>query len=268
MSKLGTFAKRFYVVLILILVYVPLVMAAIFSFNVPPHRGDLTFNWNGFSLRGFDELFTQEIGLAFLNSLLIGLTSAGGVVVLSLLTTYALWRQRNKIFKLAVDGTANIPLINPDIVSAIALAVTFSFLFGTLGISEGGMLRAIVSHIVVILPYGLIVMYPRSVKFDKSLLEASYDLGYGPIRTWFKTYFRHMLPIIVATFVISLTLSFDDFILVRMVAKVETIGTRLYSSNIKNWTLMLGTILLVLTVSGSAGFALWKGRVKKHEKIR
>ena len=107
-------------------------------------------------------------------------------------------------------------------------------------------------------------MYPRSSKFDKSLLEASYDLGYGAIKSWFKTYFRHMMPVIVASFVIALTLSFDDFILTRITAKVETIGVVLYSSNIKNWVLMLGTILLFITVGGSVLYSLWKGR--KSEK--
>lgn len=261
MSKVSTFFKRSYIMLILLIVYAPLLTAAIFSFNQAPKRGDVSFNvWNGFSWQGFIELSEKHILMAIVNSIVIGVIVAIVVVIVSLLTVYGLWRQKQKVYKLFVDSTANIPLINPDIVSAVALAITFGLFFGTLGLLDSGMWRAIIAHIVVILPYGIIIMYPRSSKFDKSLLEASYDLGYGPMRSWFKTYFRHMWPVIVASFVIALTLSFDDFILTRITSKVETTGVILYSSNIKNWVLMLGTILLIITVGSSVFYALWKGR--------
>ncbi len=264
MNKFAIIFKKSYIFLILFIVYIPLIVAAIFSFNAPPRRGDISFtNWLGFSWKGFLELSEQHIVMAIINSIIIGVIVAIVVVFISLITVYALWKQRNRVYKLFVDGTSNIPLINPDIVSAVALAITFSIIFGTIGLTESGMWRAIVGHIVVILPYGIITMYPRSSKFDKSLLEASQDLGYGPIRTWFKTYFRYMFPVIVASFVIALSLSLDDFILTRITSKVETIGVILYSSNLKNWILMLGTIMLFITLGGSITYALIQGRKGK-----
>lgn len=267
MHKFAFLCKRFYVFIILLIVYAPLFVAAVFAFNSPPRRGDISFtNWLGFSLKGFLELSEEHIVMAIVNSIIIGVIVAFVVVFISLLTVYALWKQRNRAYKIFVDGTSNIPLINPDIVSAVALAITFGLIFGTIGLTESGMWRAIVSHIVVILPYGIITMYPRSAKFDKSLLEASQDLGYGPIRTWFKTYFRYMFPVIIASFVIAISLSFDDFILTRITSKVETIGVILYSSNLKNWILMLGTIMLFITLSGSITYALIQGRKGKVKR--
>ncbi len=261
MSKVSYIFKRTYIIIILLIVYTPLLVAAVFSFNKAPKRGDIFFNfWNGWSLEGFTQLAEKNILMAIINSVVIGIIVATIVVIISLITVYALWHQKQKSYKLFVDSTINIPLINPDIVSAVALSITFGLIFGTIGIMDSGMWRAIFSLIVVILPYGIIIMYPRSSKFDKSLLEASYDLGYGPIRSWFKTYFRHMMPVIVASFIIALTLSFDDFILTRITSKVVTTSVILYSSNIKNWILMLGTILLIISVGGSVIYSLWKGR--------
>lgn len=265
MSKTTMFLQRSYIIIILSVIYIPLFLAAIFALNKPPKRGDISFNiWNGLSLQGFVELGQKHILMALLNSLVMGVMVAIAVVIISLITVYALWRQKHRIYKVLVDSSANIPLINPDIVSAVALAITFGIMFGSLGLLDSGFIRATLSHIVVILPYGIILMYPKSSKFDKSLLEASYDLGYGPITSWFKTYFRHMTPVIMASFLIALTLSFDDFILTRITSKVVTIGVELYSSRIKNWVLLLGAMLLIITVVGSVGYSLWKGR--KHEK--
>ena len=171
------------------------------------------------------------------------------IIFISLITLYSLWRIKNKPMKIYLQATSNIPLINPDIVSAISLTLMFSTFFGTLAFNETGFIRALLSHIIVILPFAISVMYPKSSKFEASQLEASYDLGYGPIRSWFNTYFMHMLSTSIMAFAISFALSLDDFILTRVSSKVETIGVKLYSSQIKNWILLAGGILMIFVLS-------------------
>lgn len=261
MSKVIEFFKRFYVAIIIGLFYTPIVFATIFSFNTPSRKGSLSFtHWNGFTWDSWKEIGSEDKGNAIINSLILGVFVSIFVVVLSLITVFALWRQRNKAFKTFVDGTSNVPLINPDVITAIGMSLIMGIMFGTLTVGNDGMWRAIISHTIMILPFGIMIMYPRSSKFQKSLLEASKDLGYGPVRTWFNTYFKFMLPISIAVIVISLTLSFDDFIITRTTSNTTTIGTKLYEGSFKGWALALGAIMTTISVTGSIAFSMLKRR--------
>ena len=263
MSKIGKFIRRSYILIILGIFYAPLVFVTIFSFNKGSNgvKGGVDFkNWNGFSWDSWKEIGSTERSTGIFNSIILGMIVAVIVATISLLTTYALWKQRKKVYKASVDATSNIPLINPDVITAISLTIVFGVMFGTLSLQSDGMWRAIISHSVMILPYGLIIMYPRSDKFSSSLMEASKDLGYGPFKTWFKTYFRYMLPITIAVIGISITLSFDDFILTRTTSNVSTIGTQLYEGSFKGWSLALGAILLVSTLTGVGIYTFVKRR--------
>lgn len=261
MSKLYNILRKSYIIVLLSIFYIPVIFAAIFSFNHydPQAKGAIDpTQWFGGSLSSYSTIFDNRRGDALLNSIILGTIVSLIVAFVSLITVYALWRQRNRVYKGFVDGTSNIPLINPDIITAVSLTLLFSVMFGTLTIQEDGMWRAIIAHVTMILPFGILLAYPRSSKFKSSMIEASKDLGYGPIRSWFKTYFIYMLPITAAITVISLTLSFDDFILTRTVSNTTTIGTKLYESPIKGWALALGSIMMLFTISGSVIFALVK----------
>lgn len=262
MSKFKTILRNSYIFIILAIVYIPLFFSAVFSFNEPSAKDNLSFTtWNTTSGQNWEDLFTDNtVTNAMLNSLIMGLFVSIFVVAISLMTCYALWRQRRKYYKGIVDGVSNIPLINPDIVTAIGLALTFGIFFGALSADSDGMWRAIISHTVVIVPYGITLMYPRSEKFSASMIEASKDLGFGPFRTWWKTYFRFMLPMVFVTIVVTLTLSFDDFIITRTVSNTSTIGTKLYEGKFQGWALALGTILLFVSLSGSIGYTFYKHR--------
>ena len=261
MSKTINFFRRSYIVILLILFYIPIVFGAIYSFNQQGKKGNAhTRGWDGLSFDGWSELGKVDKWSAMVNSIILGIIVSLFVAILSLITVFALWKQKNRVFKASVDGTSNIPLINPDIITAVGLAIVFGAMFGTLTISSDGMWRAIISHTTMILPYGIIIMYPRSQKFSVTLMEASKDLGYNSIKTWFKTYFIFMIPTIIAVIAISLTLSFDDFILTRTTSNVTTIGTKLYEGSFKTWMLALGAILLMTSLIGVGIYSFIKKR--------
>ena len=267
MSKLYEFLKKSYVLIILALFYIPVIFAAVFSFNKydPNAKGAIDpTQWLGGSLTSYSTIFKDGRGNALVNSIILGLIVATIVAFISLITVYALWRQRNRSYKAFVDSTANIPLINPDIITAVSLSLIFGVIFGSLTITSDGMWRAVLAHVTMILPFGILLAYPRSSKFKLSMIEASKDLGYGPVRSWFKTYFIYMLPMTAAVIVISLTLSFDDFILTRTVSNTTTIGTKLYESPIKGWALALGSIMMLFTISGSFVYAF----IKKKKGVK
>lgn len=267
MSKIANIFKKTYVLILLGIFYIPIIFAAIFSFNKydPSAKGTIDVkNWYGTSLSSYSSMFDQKRGDALINSVILGVIVSVIVAILTLITVYSLWKQRNRAYKAFVDSTSSVPLINPDIITAVSLSLIFGVIFGSLSMTSDGFWRAVISHVTMILPFGILIAYPRSNKFNASMLEASKDLGYGPVKSWFKTYFVYMIPITIAVFVVSTTLSFDDFILTRTTSNTTTIGTKLYESTFKGWTLALGSITMLITLSGSFIFAVYKSKKVKH----
>lgn len=269
MSKIWDFIiskellRKSYIWIILALFYIPIIFGTIYSFNAESAKGNVSLDtWNRTTFDGWLNLFENEFINKFINSFIIAISVSAIVIFISLITVYSIWRQKSKMVKTFINTTSSIPLINPDIITAVGLSIVFSILFGSLLANEEGLWRVIVSHAVMALPYGILFMLPRSDKFSKTIMEASQDLGYGPIRTWFKTYFLYMMPATIFVFLITSFLSFDDFIITRIVSNTETIGTALYEGKFKTWSLALAAIMLFFVVLGNGIYIFIKSRNK------
>ena len=255
--------KRSYIYVILALFYIPLIVGVIYSFSASATKSDmpLKFQYTGEGWKNLAE--NEDVLYAIVNTALIALIVSTIVAALALLTVFGLWRQNNRVVKGYIQGTSNVPLINPDVITAISMAIAFGAMFGTMQMNDTGYERLIISQVTMILPFGITIMYPKSEKFKASLFEASKDLGFGPVRTWFKTYFRFMLPVTLATFVIAIAMSFDDFIITRIVSKEVTVSKKMYEGSLKPWVLAMGTIVMTITLSLSVFRAVlikWKER--------
>ncbi|ASI53765.1 ABC transporter permease [Metamycoplasma hyosynoviae] len=260
MSKLKSFFKHFYIFLVLLSLYIPIFFGLIYSFNEPSAKGVFSVtSWNRTSWLAYKELFSKSHSLAFVNSFLLGFSTSIIVIIISLLTVFAIWRQKNKVLRSYIQSSSNIPLINPDVITGLTLAIVFNLIFlGTLRATNEGFFRSIIAHTVMCLPYGILIMLPKSDKFSKNIFEASQDLGYSKFKTWFKTYFVYMLGSIGFTFVITIALSFDDFIITRIVSNTETLGTQLYEGQFQAWSLAIGAISLIIVILGNAIYVTYK----------
>ncbi|MDC8921487.1 ABC transporter permease subunit [Metamycoplasma hyosynoviae] len=260
MNKLKSFFKHFYIFLVLLSLYIPIFFGLIYSFNEPSAKGVFSVtSWNRTSWLAYKELFSKSHSLAFVNSFLLGFSTSIIVIIISLLTVFAIWRQKNKVLRTYIQSTSNIPLINPDVITGLTLAIVFNLIFlGTLRATNEGFFRSIIAHTVMCLPYGILIMLPKSDKFSKNIFEASQDLGYSKFKTWFKTYFVYMLGSIGFTFVITIALSFDDFIITRIVSNTETLGTQLYEGQFQAWSLGIGAISLIIVILGNAIYVTYK----------
>ncbi|WP_029608435.1 ABC transporter permease [Mycoplasma simbae] len=267
MSKISEFFKRTYIYFILAITYIPLVFAAIFSFNKPSDKGYLSQTWNTFTLESWSGFFEEGRDIALINSIIIAIFTSVLVVSISLVTVFALWRQKNKNYERAIKSVNNIPIINPDNITAIGLVLVFTFFFGTLSVAREGLLRGIVGHTVMALPYGISLMYPRSEKFERSLFEASQDLGYSKVKSWFKTYLVYMIPSIIFVALVATFLSFDDFIILKTTTNTSTLGTKLYEGNFRGWGLVVGAAVLLLTLIGNSVYIAYKVRKNKAKKV-
>ncbi|MEE3927993.1 ABC transporter permease [Mycoplasmopsis ciconiae] len=267
MSKLVKILKHSYIYIILGLMYIPLATGALFSFNDNSKKGGFLTNFDRFTFKHWANLFEDGRDIALVNSVIIAILVSVIVITLSLLTVYSIYKQKTKFIRGFVTGNSNIPLINPDNITAIGLVLFFGALFGVISSDSEGLWRVIIAQTIMALPYGISLMLPRSDKFNWNLFEASQDLGYSPFKSWFKTYFIYMIPSIIMVFIVTSFLSIDDFIITRTVSNTTTLGLKLYEGAFEPWALVLGTILLLFTLVGNAIYVIVKKASVSRNKI-
>ena len=242
----------FFFILVLIFFYLPIVMLVVLSFN--NSRG---FSWGGFSLKWYIELFRNSPDLweAVLRSILIALGSSFLSVVIATLGAIAIKWYNFKVKKY-VKFISYIPLVIPDIIMGISLAIFFA------NIIKGGvplsMWTIFIAHTTFNIPFALFIIMSRLDEFDYSVVEAAYDLGASEFTTLVKVIIPMMMPGIIAGFLMAVTLSFDDFVITSFVSGngQPTLPIYIYASikrgvspvvNALSVILIIGTIILTFS---------------------
>lgn len=215
-----------YIALILAFIYVPILVLVVYSFTDSTIIG----NWNGFSLKLYARLFTEErIRTMLLNTIMLALISSVLSTVLGTLGAIGLYYNKGKFGKV-VKGASNISVINAEIVTAISLALIFSLVsFGKTYFS------LIVGHMVLSTPFVVLSVMPKLKQMDSSLYEAALDLGASPTTALFKVVLPEILPGIFSGFMLSVTLSLDDYVITAFTKPetFDTISTYVYNA-VKN----------------------------------
>lgn len=194
-----------YLALIFFFLYAPILVMIVLSFN---NADTAITNWSGFTLRHYLTLFeNDELMEALGNSLLIALLSALGACILG--TLGALGLNQVKKGRGFIMNLSNLPIINPEIVTGVSLMLIFIGVFAM----DLGFFSVLLAHIVFNTPYVILNVMPRLRRMDKNLYEAAVDLGCPPVKAFFWVVLPEIFPGIFAGFLISLTYSFDDFII-------------------------------------------------------
>jgi spermidine/putrescine transport system permease protein len=203
LSKNGARLLRVFFVAVVAFLYAPIVILLIFSFNdsaVP------TFPLSGFTLHWYrDFLGNGELRDALESSAIVAAVSSVGAVVLGVLASLALTR-RDFRGKAAASALLLSPLVIPYVVFGISLLL----LFFKLGLPRS-LVTVVVGHIVITLPYTILVLVPRLVQIDRSLEDAAYDLGASRLRTFRSITLPLILPAVLSAFLIAFTTSFDEY---------------------------------------------------------
>ncbi len=222
--------KRFfsnsYIALLLIMLYAPIVIIVIFSFTEAKVLG----NWTGFSFKLYTSLFRggihHSLTSALWNTLIIGLTSAFVSMLLGTVAAIGIYNLRPKA-RQAVQLINSIPILNPDIITAISLFL----LFVSLGISQG-YTTVILAHISFCTPYVVLSVYPRLRRMNDNLYEAALDLGATPLYALRKILLPELRPGMISGFILAFTLSIDDFVVTLFTIGnegLETLSTYIYA---------------------------------------
>lgn len=201
--KNGIFS-RFYIALCLIFFYLPILVTMIFSFNSSKSLTKFT----GFSLRWYGELLHNgEVIKAVYVSLTIAILATVISTVLGTITAIGLSKSR-KVVKELLLNINNLPILNPDIVTAIGLMLLFS----SLGFRKG-YLTMLLAHIAFCTPYVITSVYPKVRSLDPNLANAAMDLGATPAQALIKVIVPMIKDGIFAGVLLAFTMSFDDFVI-------------------------------------------------------
>lgn len=204
MKKKHSVASKIILILTMLFFYLPILYIIIFSFN---DSRSLT-KFSGFSLRWYEKMFSDSTMMeAVLYTVVIALIATVVSTVVGTITAIGLSKSRKVVQKM-VERINDLPVMNPDIVTAISLLMFFSVLtvkkgFGTL----------LIAHIMFCIPYVMLSVTPKLRSLDPNLIDAAMDLGATPFQALTKVIVPQIKPGIVSGALIAFTMSFDDFVI-------------------------------------------------------
>ena len=204
MKKKHSVASKIILILTMLFFYLPILYIIVFSFN---DSRSLT-KFSGFSLRWYEKMFADSTMMeAVLYTVIIALIATVVSTVVGTITAIGLSKSRKVVQKM-VERINDLPVMNPDIVTAISLLMFFSVLtvkkgFGTL----------LIAHIMFCIPYVMLSVTPKLRSLDPNLIDAAMDLGATPFQALAKVIVPQIKPGIVSGALIAFTMSFDDFVI-------------------------------------------------------
>lgn len=204
MKKKTSVGLKIILTLTMLFFYLPILYIIIFSFN---DSRSLT-KFGGFSLRWYEKMFADSTMMeAVLYTVIIAVIATVVATVVGTITAIGLSKSRKVVQKM-VERINDLPVMNPDIVTAISLLMFFSVLtvkkgFGTL----------LIAHIMFCIPYVMLSVTPKLRSLDPNLIDAAMDLGATPFQALTKVIVPQIKPGIVSGALIAFTMSFDDFVI-------------------------------------------------------
>lgn len=207
-----------YIGILLLIMYLPIIVLIIYSFTDSDQLGV----WNGFSFDLYVKLFENEsLITAIKNTLLIAISTAVVGTILGTFGAIGVFYSK-KGYKKTLETMTQLPVVNAEIVMALSLAVLFHFL----GIKTS-FITLLIGHLVLTIAFVYLNVKPKLVQMDPNVYEAALDLGSTQWHALYKVVFPEILPGILSGFMISITLSLDDFVITQYLKEpsFETIST-------------------------------------------
>jgi spermidine/putrescine transport system permease protein len=198
-------ALQIYATLFLVFLYAPVLFLPLFSFNDSIY---VKFPLTGFTLQWYGELFQREpVWNALMNSVKVAVSVSVIATGLGVFAAKAITRYRLP-GRGPIVGFIMLPLVVPGIIFGVALLVLLS----QMGIKLS-LFTVSIGHMIITLPFAIATMLPRFEGFDRSIEEASADLGENGWWTFWRITFPVVSPGIVASLLLTFTVSFDEFIM-------------------------------------------------------
>ncbi len=241
---------RVYMAIIFAVMYFPLLIMVLFSFN----SSVSTSTFTGFSLHWYEELFYNVDAMdALKNSLVLAVCTTVISTVLGTVAAVGIYNMRRKWIKNSVLSVTNIPMMSPEIVTGVSLMLLFAFVGKLVSAKESlGFATMLLAHITFCLPYVVLNVLPKLNQTDPHLSEAAQDLGSTPFQAFMKVVLPSISPGIVSGAIMAFTLSIDDFVISNFTSGgYVTLPIYIYSKTkkfVKPDMYALCTLMLVLVL--------------------
>lgn len=257
-----------FLITVLVAIYLPLIMIILYSFSASRTVGG---EFGNFTIVLYKNLLRdEELLAATKNSIVIGLVSAAISTIIGTIASIGIHYMRSKT-KTVVDSASQITIVNAEIVTAIGFFLFIVMLRDIINIPVNfGLPWLIITHVVITTPYVILTVSPRLKQLNPNLLEASMDLGAGPMKSLVKVMLPQLAGAMVAAFALAFTLSLDDFVVTHINstgASIETISTYVFTRIRKKMSLSiraLSTIIFTLVLSVLIIYNVAKNKKQKQ----
>jgi putrescine transport system permease protein len=253
---------KFWLTVVFAFLYLPLVFMIVFSFNST--RQDARFT--GFSLRWYEALFNDtRIIEGFWTSLKVATTVGVLSATLATFAAFVLVRYRKFFGRTLFSGMVSAPLVMPEVIIGLSLLLLFVGSQNFFGWPQRGMMTIIIGHTLFGMAFAVVVIQSRLQDMNRSLEEAAMDLGARPHQVFFLVTLPNISQAILAAFLLSFTLSFDDVVIAEFLSGpgVNTLPQVIYGYARRgiNPTIYAAATLLILTVTVIVvSYAVWVAR--------
>ena len=252
---------KFWMAAVFLFLYLPLMFMIVFSFNST--RQDA--NFTGFSLRWYEALMRDtKLVEGFFLSLQVAAITGVLSAVLGTFAAFVLVRYRRFSGRTFFSGMVNAPLVMPEVIglSLLLLMVGAQNAFGW---PERGILTIVLGHTLLGMSYGMVVIQSRLMEMNRSIEEAAMDLGAKPYQVFFLITLPNIFQAILAAFLLSFTLSFDDVVISEFLSGpgVNTLPQVIfgYARRGINPTIYAAATLLIVTVTVViVSYSVWVAR--------
>jgi putrescine transport system permease protein len=254
--------------LVYLILDLPLFFMMVFSFNST--RQDA--NFTGFSLRWYEAL-TKDTKLVegFFLSLKVATVTGVLSAVLGTFAAFVLVRYRRFTGRTLFSGMVNAPLVMPEVVIGLSLLLLMVGAQNAFGWPERGLLTIVLGHTLLGMAYGMVVIQSRLMEMDRSIEEAAMDLGARPMQVFFLITLPNIFQAILAAFLLSFTLSFDDVVISEFLSGpgVNTLPQVIfgYARRGINPTIYAAATLLIVTVTVViVSYSVWVARQTRRRE--
>lgn len=195
--------RNVYLTSIYLFLYVPILILVVYSFNDTKY----STNWQGFTWKWYIQLFSDApLKEAFVNSIIIALSSSVVATILGTIGALAFYRYRF-VGRKVMYTFIYIVMMSPDIVMGISLLMFFI----TIGLATGP-ITLLLAHITFCLPFVVVTVYSRISGFDRNIIDVAKDLGASELQMFRHIMLPLLMPAIIAGWLLSFTLSLDDVV--------------------------------------------------------
>lgn len=238
------------VVLVLLFLYLPILILAVYSFTDATNIGAI----RGFSMHNYVTLFTTpELVRMIMGTIALALGSATIATILGTIGAIGSFYSKKGMAS-AINTMNQVPVVNADVVTGFSICI---LLVVVCGVSKDTFIPLIVGHVTLCAPFVFLSVIPKLKQMDSSIYEAALDLGATPFTALIRIVIPQILPGIVSGFALAVTLSLDDYFIATYTkpATFDTISTYVVNAtkgaqtNIKTALWALSTVIfLVVTL--------------------